>query len=57
MEALENIALEKGALRIILQARNNAVEFYKNNGFAIVEKSYILFDEIQHWLMRKELKR
>ena len=53
--ALEDIALDKGANRIILQARENAVQFYQSNGYKVVEKSYILFDEIQHWLMKKEL--
>ena len=52
--ALEKIALEQGVRWIILQARGNAVQFYKNNGYEIVKKSYILFGEIQHWLMRKE---
>ena len=53
--ALEDIALEKGANRIILQARENALKFYRKNGYEIIEKSYLLFDEIQHWLMKKEL--
>ena len=52
--ALEKNALEQGVRWIILQARENAVQFYKNNGYEIVKKSYILFGEIQHWLMRKE---
>ena len=52
---LEDIALEKGANRIILQARENALKFYRKNGYEIIEKSYLLFDEIQHWLMKKEL--
>ena len=53
--ALEDIALDKGASRIILQARSNAVQFYQSNGYEIVEKIHLLFDEIQHWLMKKEL--
>ena len=52
---LEDIALEKGANRIILQARENALKFYRKNGYEIIEKSYLLFDEIQHWLMKKKL--
>ena len=48
---LEDIALEKGANRIILQARENALKFYRKNGYEIIERSYLLFDEIQHWLM------
>ncbi len=53
--ALEEIAMEKGAGWIILQARENAVQFYQSNGYEIVEKTHLLFDEIQHWLMKKEL--
>ena len=53
--ALEDIALDKGASQIILQARSNAVQFYLSNGYEIVEKTHILFGEIQHWLMKKEL--
>lgn len=41
--------------RIILHARENAVEFYQNLGYSTVEKSYLLFDEIQHYLMEKEI--
>ena len=55
VKALENIAREKGTRHIILQARENALKFYKKNGYKIIEKSYLLFDEIQHWLMEKEL--
>ena len=52
---LEDIALDKGASRIILEARSNAVQFYQSNGYEILEKTHLLFDEIQHWLMKKEL--
>jgi len=55
VKALDNIAREKGSRRIILQSRENAVKFYEKNGYKIIEKSYLLFDEIQHWLMEKEL--
>ena len=43
INTLEGVALEKGIERIILQARENALQFYKNNGYEIVKKSYILF--------------
>ena len=56
VEELEKFALKKGVKSVILQARKNAVKFYENNGYEIVEKSYVLFDEIQHWLMRKEIE-
>ncbi|MBC8256738.1 MAG: GNAT family N-acetyltransferase [Candidatus Marinimicrobia bacterium] len=55
VKALEDIALKKKCKNIILQARENALKFYSKNGYEIIEKSYLLFDEIQHWLMEKEL--
>ena len=53
--ALEDVAQGKGIQHIILSARENALQFYKNNGYEIMEKTHLLFGEIQHWLMRKEL--
>ena len=55
VKTLEDIALNKGIRNIILQARENALKFYWKNGYEIIEKSYLLFDEIQHWLMVKKL--
>jgi len=55
VKALEDIAQEKGCRNIILQARENALKFYSKNGYEIIEKSYLLFDEIQHWLMGKKI--
>ena len=52
---LESIAFEQKCSHIILQSRENAVKFYKNSGFNVVEKSYLLFGEIQHFLMQKNL--
>lgn len=39
--------------RIILQVRENAIDFYKNHGYSIVKPTFLLFDEIQHFLMEK----
>ena len=55
VKALDNIARKKGSRKIILQSRENALQFYKSNGYTIVEKTHLLFGEIQHWLMEKEL--
>ena len=55
ISALEDVARGKGIQWIILSARENALQFYKNNGYKIMEKTHMLFGEIQHWLMRKEL--
>jgi len=52
---LENIARLNGSNEIVLQSRDNAVSFYINLNYQIVQKSHILFGEIQHFLMRKYL--
>lgn len=41
--------------QIELQARENAVNFYTKSGYVIKEKSFLLWGEIQHYLMVKEL--
>lgn len=41
---------------IELQARENAVNFYKNSGYTVKEKTFNLWDIIQHFLMTKSLK-
>jgi len=38
-----------------LQARENAVEFYKSCGYTIKEKSFLLWGQIQHYLMEKAM--
>lgn len=40
---------------IMLHARENAVDFYKKLGYRLIKKSYLLFDEIQHFYMSKRL--
>jgi N-acetylglutamate synthase-like GNAT family acetyltransferase len=53
---LETKAIEMGLTQIELQARENAVGFYKSLGYSIKEKSFILWDIIQHYLMVKDIK-
>jgi predicted GNAT family N-acyltransferase len=55
MSYLEKVAAEKGWQEIVLEARENAVPFYKNLGYSNLEKSYLLFGEIQHYRMKKAL--
>ena len=55
LKELEKIVTAKGAKRIIIHARNNAVEFYKKNGYHSVEESYTLFGVIPHTLMEKKI--
>lgn len=51
----EQKAKQEGAKKIILQAREIAVDFYKKAGYTIVEKSFLMWDEIQHFLMEKNI--
>ncbi len=55
IQFLEEKSNQIGAEKMILHARENAVRFYKSCGYSIIEKSYLLFDEIQHYLMEKKL--
>ena len=53
---LEKNANEKNIAKIILDARDNAVNFYLKNGYTIEGDSYKLFDVIPHFRMMKMLK-
>ncbi len=55
VEFLEIKGKQMGLKKIELQARENAVEFYKSNGYTIKEKSFLLWGIIQHYLMEKTL--
>ena len=55
MQGLEKEAKQRGATEMILQARENAIEFYKSCGYQIKAKTFLLFDSVQHYLMEKEL--
>lgn len=56
LKYLEQKAKEKGAEKAILQAREQAVNFYIRNKYEVKEKTFLLFDSIQHYLMAKTLK-
>lgn len=55
--AMESHALNSSCKNIVLDARAGAVDFYKKLGYQLTEKSYLLFDEIQHFRMRKTIHR
>lgn len=55
MHYLEEKAREKGAKKIMLQARENAVAFYLSIGYVVEEKSFLLWGIIQHFRMGKNL--
>lgn len=56
LQVAEDKAVTLGFTTIILQARENAVPFYQSKGYQIEDKTFILFDSIQHYLMKKDLK-
>jgi predicted GNAT family N-acyltransferase len=55
MNALEVEAFSRRAHKVVLHAREIAVPFYEYCGYSMVEKSYLLYDSIQHYLMSKEI--
>jgi N-acetylglutamate synthase-like GNAT family acetyltransferase len=52
---LEDKARRMGAKNVMLQAREKAVSFYERNGYKVTEKTYLLFNSIQHYKMEKQL--
>lgn len=55
IEYLEKKAKLMGVQSIQLQARENAVDFYKMNKYVVIEKTFLLYDQIQHYLMTKSI--
>jgi len=55
LEALEDRARQLGALQLILNARETALEFYLKHGYEIKGPGHILFDSIAHVRMKKIL--
>ncbi len=55
MEATENRAKERGDQKMILHARDYAVDFYLRLGYTVIEPSHKLFGILQHYLMEKGL--
>ena len=52
---MEQQAVNSSCKKIVLDARESAVGFYQKLGYEVTEKSYLLFDEIQHFRMEKEI--
>ncbi len=52
---IEEHAKQNGAVELFLNARENALGFYEKLGYKNTEKTYILFDCIQHFKMIKTL--
>ena len=55
IEHLEKYALEQGAKKIVLNARDNVIKFYEKSGYQVVRKFYGSDTNIPHTTMMKEL--
>ena len=55
INSMEKHAKDSGCKQIILDAREPAINFYKKLGYQVIEKTYLLFDDIQHYRMLKVL--
>lgn len=55
LEHLEKRAREFGFRSVCLQARENAVPFYSASGYRTSAKTFLLWGQIQHYLMEKSL--
>ena len=53
MDAVEAKSIARGDKKMILHARDYALPFYLRLGYTEIEKSYKLFDVLQHYLMEK----
>jgi len=55
IKAMEQRLKKSSHKNIVLDAREPAVNFYQKLGYNVIEKSYLLFDDIQHFRMSKKL--
>ena len=55
LKGLEERAARAGVRRMVLHARESALDFYRKNQYRVVARSYTLFDSIVHWQMDKDL--
>ena len=55
VDALEQEAKNRNINTVMLDAREPAVGFYQRLGYSVAQKSYVLFDEIQHYRMTKHV--
>jgi GNAT superfamily N-acetyltransferase len=53
LQELEVKAIESGILEITLNARTEAVQFYRFNGYEVLRPAHTLFDVIPHFEMQK----
>ena len=55
MNNLEEIAAKKKSCYVSLNARENAIIFYKRLGYKVSKKTHLLYKKIQHYEMIKKI--
>ena len=55
LASLEEVAIENNNKIILIHAREASVGFYKKKGYELLEKSHLLFNEVQHYKMQKKI--
>ncbi len=55
IEHMEDYARQNNANELFLNSREIALGFYEKRGFKVTQKSYLLYDSIQHYKMNKRL--
>lgn len=55
MKDLEEIAIKDKANYIILNARENTLDFYEKLNYKVIKKTNLLFGKIQHYEMKKKI--
>jgi len=55
MKDLEEIAIKDKANYIILNARENALDFYEKLNYKVIKKTNLLLGKIQHYEMKKKI--
>ncbi len=56
MEAVEQYSSSNGNVKMILHARDYAVDFYLRLDYQLIEKSHKLYGVLQHFLMEKNYR-
>jgi N-acetylglutamate synthase-like GNAT family acetyltransferase len=55
LEELEVRAKRAGATRIVANAREKALSFYKKNGYRLIDRADTLFESLVHWRVVKSV--
>jgi len=55
MKKIEMHAINLGLESVILNARKTAENFFEKLGYKVIRKGHTLFNEIEHFVMRKSL--